>query len=201
MKEKIKSAIEVYNKIAKIYADYTFNRIFQFQLNKFISMLPKNANVLDAGCGSGRDTIYLKEEGLNVIGIDDSKSMLNEAKKRVNANLSKMNILNLDFKDKSFDGVWCMATLADIEKNNNKRAIKEFNRVLKKDGLLYVAVKEGDGEKFIIKEEYDNIEKFYSFYRQQELEALLTENGFQILNSTISNDKGIKWVEVFAKNL
>ncbi len=201
MKEKIRSAIEIYNKIAKIYADYTFDRLFQFQLNKFISMLPKNGSVLDAGCGSGRDTAYFKEEGLKAIGIDESDAMLEEAKKRVDGDFKKMNILKLNFKDQTFDGLWCMATLADIEKKHNTKAVKEFNRVLKKDGVLYMAVKEGDGEKFIIKEEYGNIERFYSFYRQEELENLLKNSGFQILNSMVSDDQGTKWVEVFAKKL
>ena len=60
MDEKLKEAIRTYDKIAEIYAKYTYEKVVQFQINKFISML-RGKKILDAGCGSGRDVEYFIE--------------------------------------------------------------------------------------------------------------------------------------------
>jgi len=106
MKDVLKQAVQTYNKIAKIYSDYTYNKIQQYQLTKFISMLP-GKRVLDAGAGSGRDVEYFLNEGYDAIGIDISEGMLKEAKKRVpkKSVFKKMDFRKLKFKKESFDGI------------------------------------------------------------------------------------------------
>lgn len=201
MRKAIKKAIETYNKITKIYADYTFHKLMQFQLNKFISMLPKKAKILDVGCGSGRDARYFKEFGLDVTAIDISDNMLEEAKKRAKGiKFEKMDMLNMSFENNSFDGVWIMATLSDITKEDSPKFLKDINRILKDNGVLYIAVKEGKGEKIIKKEKYNNLERFYCYYTQEELGNLLRETGFEIVNTIASEDKKTRWVEIFARN-
>jgi ubiquinone/menaquinone biosynthesis C-methylase UbiE len=200
LKEEVKKALETYNKVAKLYVKYTADKLLQFQLNKFISLLPKKAKVLDVGCGSGRDVAYFIEEGLDATGIDTSEELLKEAKAIVKRDkFKKMDMLSMSFKDGSFDGLWVMATLADIPKKDSSAAIKEFSRVLKTDGTVYIAVKEGQGEKVIKLEKYNNLPRFYSFYSQKELEELLKQNNFKIISSLVSKDQGRSWVEVFAK--
>ena len=49
IKDKLKQTIETYNKIAQIYANYTAQKLLQFQLSKFISLLPEKGKILDAG--------------------------------------------------------------------------------------------------------------------------------------------------------
>lgn len=82
MRKNFKTAIKTYNKIAKTYSKLTFSKINQYHLNKFISMLPKKAKVLDAGCGPGRDVQYFKDYGIDIIGIDAAEKMIEEAKKK-----------------------------------------------------------------------------------------------------------------------
>jgi len=201
MKEQIKKAIENYNKIAKVYADHTSEKLLQFQLNKFISLLPKSAKVLDIGSGSGRDMAYLQEEGINVIGIDISDGLIKEAKSRFNnLNIQKIDFRKTSFKASEFNGLWCMASLSDIQKAEAPKTLKEFHRILKKEGILYIAVKEGTEEKIIKKTRY-NTERFYSFYTLPELELLLKNANFEILSAIVSQDRLTSWVEIFAKKL
>lgn len=200
IKQKIKQVIETYNKIANLYAKRKEDKLLQFQLNTFISLLPKKAKVLEAGCGPGRDAAYLQEDGLDIIGIDISNGMLKEAKKK-KIKVKKMDMLNLKFEDKLFDGIWCMASLSDIQKKDAQTALKEFYRVLKDPGVIYIAVKEGEGEEIVEKEEYNKMPRFYAYYKQAELEDLLKFNGFKIVKATTSNDQGILWVEIFAKKV
>ena len=52
-----------YNTNAQTFIEGTINVNFTETQNKFIIKLPKNASILDFGCGSGRDTKYFLEKG------------------------------------------------------------------------------------------------------------------------------------------
>jgi len=196
-KEKIKLAIETYNKYAKIYSEHTANKLLQFQLAKFVSLLPSKSKVLDAGCGCGRDAAYLKEDGLDVVAIDISPAIIEEAKLN-NVIVVNGDLLKLNYKTE-FDGIWCMATLADISKKDAPKLVKNFYNSLKDSGIMYIAVKEGDGENLVQKGLYENSPRFYALYKKEELENLIEDNGFNILSSTVTNDSGTIWLEVFAR--
>ncbi len=199
IKENIKKAIETYNKYASIYSEYTKNKLLQFQLASFVSMLPNKGKVLDAGSGSGRDSSYLREDGLEVVSVDISEGMIKEAGKN-GVKVIKGDLL-LMVSNEEFDGIWCMATLADIPKKDNNKLIKNFHKALKNNGILFIAVKEGEGEQLIEKERYGNSLRFYALYKEDELNNLLKENGFEIIESVVSNDEGTNWVEIFAKKV
>lgn len=202
MEQQIKKALETYDKYSKVYADYTSQKFFQFQINKFITLLPKNSKILDAGCGAGRDASYFIEENHETIGIDTSEGLLKEAKQRCpEGKFENMDFLKTNFEDEHFDGVWCMASLSDIPKSKTSNALSEFNRLLKQEGILFIATKIGEGEKIIIKKKYGNSPRFYSFFNKRELEGYLTKANFKIISSTTADDSGTEWVEIFAKKI
>lgn len=198
LREKVKQAIQTYNKCAEVYTAHTSQKLLQFQLNEFVSLLPSKGRVLDIGCGAGRDGEYLKGEGIDVLGIDIAEKLLEEAGKKIL--VKKQNFLTMRFKDE-FDGVWCMASLSDVPKEDCAKALKKFYSALKKGGVVYVAVKEGEGEKVIEKERYGGLPRFYAFYKKDELASLLAASGFEVVKSEVSNDNGVFWVEVFARKV
>src|SRR3989344_6767266 len=97
IKDKIKLAVETYNKIDPIYKEQKENKLLQFQLTEFVSMIPKGAKILDAGCGTGRDSKYLKEDGLEVVSIDLADGMIKEAKES-EINVKKEDLLKIKYK-------------------------------------------------------------------------------------------------------
>ena len=195
----IEEAIKSYDEIASLYADYTYPKLLQFQLNKFISLLV-GKKVLDVGCGPGRDLQYFKEEGLDVTGIDISKGMLRECKRRTGIMGLQMDMRKMSFQDNAFDGIWCMSSLSDIPKEDNLKVINEFYRVLKRGGVVYIAVKEGTEMEIVKKKKYNDLPRIYIYYKRVELEELLKRK-FVILSSTTTNDQGTNWVEIFAKKI
>ncbi len=194
--EKIKLAVDIYNKYASIYSNHVHGKLFQFQLSKFVSLLPSKARVLDIGCSSGRDTLYLKEDNFDVIPIEISDSMIEEAKKN-GVNPLKIDIRNPEGLTGNFDGIWCMATFSDIPKEESSKVLININNLLKPEGILYIAVKEGASEVIINKDRYENAPKFYALYKKDELENLLKMNGFNIIEAIVSDDEGVRWVEIF----
>lgn len=199
MKDKFKQAIETYNKISKIYADYTEKKLMQYQLSKF-TLLLLGKKVLDAGCGVGRDVDYMREDGLDAVGVDLSEGILDEAKKRYPKSKFKlMDFRKMSFKNGSFDGIWSMAGIVHVDRSEVLSVLKEFSRVLKAKGALYVAVVEGEGEEEVRKEKYSNEPRVYVYFKQDEMERYLKDAGFEILESEVSETDNKKWVEIFAR--
>ncbi len=136
-----------YNQIAKDYTErYGDSPFLLEQLEKFSSKIPSKGKILDLGCGSGRATRHFIAKRFSVIGIDFSEGMLGLARKRLpDADFRCMDIKNLDFPDKFFDGVWSCFSLLHIPKREIKTILDECWRVLKKGGILYISVSLGKG--------------------------------------------------------
>ena len=72
----------------------------------FLNKLPKGGNILDAGCGIGRENKYVTEKGFEPIGIDFSENMISESRKKYPCGQFEiMDLSKLTFKENSFDGI------------------------------------------------------------------------------------------------
>jgi len=194
--------VQVYERNLEFYVNWVEQRLPQYALTKFISMLPKKARVLDAGCAAGRDSRYIAEHGFSVTGIDISSNMIWEARRR--ASLAKlyidfkaMDLEALNFNEESFDAVWCYGTLNHIRKADLKLAMKGFSRVLKKGGIIFIEAEEGEGEKEVERNEILGERIICAFFSQLELEEALTTNGFEILSCIVDDNE----INLFAKKL
>jgi len=112
--------------------------------------------ILDLGCGTGRDSIHLADNGSQVIGLDAARSGLLLAQNRTNDSESKKTWIESDshvlpFSDALFDGVYCFGLLHEFvgesARDEVNRTLKEVQRVLKTAGTAVIAVSAGDPEK------------------------------------------------------
>lgn len=97
------------------------------------------ARIFDLGCGTGRTTFPLKQQGFDVVGIDLSKEMIGFAKRKYpSVDFRVMNACQLEFLDESFDYVFFSLNGLDCIVPYEKRlaCLKEIHRVLKRNGLL-----------------------------------------------------------------
>jgi ubiquinone/menaquinone biosynthesis C-methylase UbiE len=98
------------------------------QLLKILERELRDCNtVLDAGVGTGRFAKPMQEQGLEVVGIDISRKMINVAKEKGTSNLFRGDVCALPFKDGSFDAAICNAVLHLI--SEWKTALREICRV------------------------------------------------------------------------
>ena len=201
MDKRIKKTIQAYDKNAEYYCDCTFEKLLQYQLTQFIGFL-KGKTILDAGSGSGRDSQYFKEEGLNVKGIDMSPEIVKAAKKRYpKCKFMEMDMTKLEFKDNSFKGIWCCASLIHIPKEIVPSVLSEFHRVLKKEGVLYIAVKQGIGEALVKMKRLKLDSAYVALYNQPEIEVLVREAGFDIITCYPESSDNSTWINLFARKI
>ena len=122
---------------------------FILHMNFIKKHLHKGMRVLDAGCGAGRYSIEFAKRGCQVTLFDISDEQLKIAKEKIDEAKVNENIEGIfqgdirdlsQFKNEEFDMVVCYGAPLSYVLANRDKAILEFNRVLRKDGMLFVSV-------------------------------------------------------------
>lgn len=98
-------------------------------------------HILDAGCGFGQWSLAMAQNSKKITGLDKSSARIKLCKEiaRIN-NFSNIDFLeedieNLSYDDNTFDAIFCYSV---IYSTDYQKTSKEFFRVLKKSGLLYL---------------------------------------------------------------
>ena len=188
-KAYLQETIETYNKSAKqmskTHSDLNF---WQPEFEKFASLLP-GKEVIDIGCGWGRDAQLFIKSGYNYLGIDLSQKMIEQAKRLTpNAQFLKMNMYSLDLPNHHFDGIWAVASLLHIPKKNLEEALKEIRRIVKPGGIGFFTMKEGEGEKMVFRSKSkDGL--FFAYCQLNEFSDALTNTGFDVLEKSKGEKK------------
>ncbi|SRR6266702_7131955 len=206
-----------YQQIATNYAQRHAESIAFWHecMQRFVSVLRTNPiyqaqpslPVMDAGCGPGRDSLFLAQLGFAVLAVDLSDAMLAEARRRCQGQpqaeritFQRMDMRNLTLPDASCAGIWASASFLHIPKRENLTVLQELVRVLIPGGPIMLLVKEcdsGDAERFELHEESGTM-RFFARYRGSELWALCEQAGLQVLQLVAAVDSrftdGRRWL-------
>ncbi len=181
---------------------------------QFIKQLPSTNRILDLGCGNARHTSVMLERNFEAIGLDISYRILQAAKEN-ELSLVKDKLTSLingdarvlPFKNKVFNNVIMIAVLHHFEsKDDRLEILREIMRVLTENGTCLISTwlrthprfqKEDlseivkSGKKDILVPwtlpDGKKINRYYYLFDKEELEAIVLQLDFKILNSEISN--------------
>lgn len=206
MNNSKKTTIKSYDETASEY----FRVVSSFELlpeiKEFSKKVIKNGRILDLGCGPGHHSKYFSNIGFNVIGIDLSKEMIEIARKESPKSKFKvMDILDLNFEEDSFDGIWASASLLHVPKNKIKSVLIKLKKTLKNNGILYISLKEGLGSELFSDARYGGVDKFYVYYQLNEIQKILKDVGFDILEIELKDKRTHydtnSWLHIFCQNI
>lgn len=150
------------NSYAKSWYKEWFNNSFYLELykhrdntdaKKIVSLiakhitLPKNSKVLDLACGNGRHSVLFAQKGWDVLGVDLSPYLINEANKKLKKDYrSYKDKLEFEIRDmrsiahkNEFDLVVNLfSSYGYFDKDSeNKKVIKGISASLKKGGYFF----------------------------------------------------------------
>lgn len=141
-----------YRRHAQAYADATRD-VDMLPLHKrFLQTLPEGGRVLDAGCGSGRDTLAFRRAGYQVAAFDASPELAQLASEHTGVAVCVADFLNLSEATPlgvptgvRFDGIWACASLLHVPEADQAQAWARLWAWLAPGGVVYASYKLGEG--------------------------------------------------------
>ena len=177
---------QIYNKHAEKY----FSQVMDFEFpdgifDIFLEEL-SGKNILDIGCGFGRDIARLRKDEYEAYGIEISENMISFAEKEIQKYITLWDITNLDsyYDDGSFDGIISSASLVHMDTKIGKNILKKVYKILKESWVLFLSIKVASQEKTIFKNSLSIpwVGKKYVYYNTKDIEHFLQDIGFEILH-------------------
>lgn len=114
-------------------------------VKNFVDMLKENRveHVLDLGCGTGRNTVYMAQKGLRVTATDISEKGLDLTYKKAkklgcDIKTSRHDMRNMPFKENTFDAVLCSWVCGHGTHEDMVSQANEMLRVVKPGGMIFV---------------------------------------------------------------
>lgn len=159
-------------------------------MSLLIKKLPKNAKVLDFGCGLGipHDKFFVNQ-GIDVTGIDISQKHINLAKKNVpDAKFIKGDFSKVKFKEK-FDAIVSFYAIFHIPRTEHKKLFKKMHLLLKKSGLILITLGTS-GDEYSEEKNWAGAPMAWSQYTPTTYKKILNECGFKIIKFAFEGKKG-----------
>src|SRR5687767_11449251 len=100
--------VDYYNRHADDFVQRTVALDMRPFYEPFLRLLPPDAHILDAGCGSGRDTKEFRDRGYAVTAMDASEAICRCAYAYVGPPVICQRFEDLAFHE-AFDGIWASA--------------------------------------------------------------------------------------------
>ena len=191
--------LQWYAQHASTYAEQTWDRSMASQRQRLSALLKPGARILDAGCGSGRDTHAFIQEGYQVEACDGCRELVSEATRRTQLVVRHVDLRAIAevYQVSSFDGIWCSAVLHHFPHDELPDIIAALSKLLKTDGILQFSVKEGDG----LRQEGERY--FYCWRQDDLLDVIAKSDHLKAHESWIDHDatRDLTWLHVQARRV
>jgi len=106
----------------------------------------KPLDILDFGCGPGRDVLHFKSIGHRPVGLDGSAAFCQMAAGLTGCPVLWQNFLELDLPDQAFDGIYANASLFHVPRRHLPEVLDKLHRALRTDGILFTSNPRGNQE-------------------------------------------------------
>lgn len=188
--------IEYYNINATSFIEGTQTADMSLWRDKFESYVPDGGRILDAGCGSGRDSKAFIQHGFSIVAFDASREMCKAASEFIGQEVWQMKFQELSFEDE-FDGIWACASLLHVSYDELPKIMSYLHKALGSKGVIYVSFKYGDVKTA-------KGERTFSNFTETTVAKLLSENGFEVIECGITHDVRVgredeKWINAIGR--
>jgi SAM-dependent methyltransferase len=141
------SSVSWYDRNTQDYIERTQSVDLSHLHEKFLALIPDHGRILDAGCGSGRDSLIFRDLGYDVVPVDASRSMVNHVSELLGTEALHLRHQEVAFVEE-FDGVWSMASLLHVPHSELPDVLERYRRALVPGGVLFASFKHGEGEHY-----------------------------------------------------
>lgn len=197
MTSQLIDSTKYYDGNAQNYFETTVGYDVSKLYDLFLPYLFQKAKILDAGCGSGRDSKFFLTQGYEVTAFDGSHKMAELARQHTGLPVAHKNFSDIH-NTEEFDAIWTSASLLHVPKSSLPSILQKLKNALKPQGVWYMSFRHGETEQ----NEGDR-------YFNDQTEASLTQTleqlgGLDILHMSIpdvSSRRGYKFVSCVVRKI
>ncbi|MDP1663502.1 MAG: class I SAM-dependent methyltransferase [Methylobacter sp.] len=137
-----------YNQNAEAFWNGTKDHDVVQNYEAFLAPFPKDKNldILDFGCGPGRDVKYFQALGHRPVGLDGSEIFCSMARSYTGCQILHQKFLSLKLPKHGFDGIFANASLFHVPSQELPRVLNHLNTALRPGGVLFLSNPRGNGE-------------------------------------------------------
>jgi SAM-dependent methyltransferase len=185
-------SVDYYNNNSESFIKDTCNIDMKKNYEVFLANIPDQGLILDAGCGSGRDSLIFQKLGYRVDAFDGSSSMVSEAKKLTGLKIELSTFEDFEF-NRFYNGIWACASLLHVRRVNLVSILTRLSEGLISGGVLYSSFKYGNNERL-------NGERYFNDINEHVLKAYVdTVPNISVMQTWVTgnrrtNDNDEKWL-------
>ena len=201
--EKMNDTIKYYEKEYETFILETIEADTEVLRRRFLRLIPDNGDILDLGCGSGRDTKAFIDAGYRVSAIDGSEEICHAASEYTGIDVKCMDFFDIKAVE-AYDGIWACASVLHVEKGRIPKLLEVLSRALKKGGVLYLSFKYGDHDGFRDGRHFTDLnENGFSELLDSLYCESVTRDEFELVDEWKSEDvrrgKNVEWLNVILR--
>jgi len=146
-------------------------------IDAFLNALPKNQSldILDLGCGPGRDLKHFKSLGHRPVGFDGCETFCQMAEQHSACPTINQTFSNMALEPDRFDGVFANASLFHVPSEELLSVLKKLRTCLREGGILFSSNPRGNSEGW-------QGERYGNYMQFDTSRALLQQAGFKVLD-------------------
>ena len=166
-----------YQDRAELFWQGTRDHDVSQNINAFLGALPdgQTLDILDFGCGPGRDLMTFKSLGHRAAGLDGSAAFCEMARKNSECPVLHQHFLKLDLESGSFDGIFANASLFHVPRQELPSVLANCYRALRPLGVLFSSNPRGDAEGW-------QGDRYGNYMELEQSQTLLQQAGFTLLH-------------------
>jgi SAM-dependent methyltransferase len=174
----------------------------QAAVDRYAALLRPGARVLEIGSGSGRDARALEDTGLSVRRTDITPGFVRRLRDS-GYDADVVDPLVDDLSDPAapgtpYAGVWADASLLHADREELPLILSRLADVTEPGGVLFVGLKEGDGEDWSV---HGNVTapRFFTYWHEEPLRSAMSGAGWLVRD--VRRDEGLRgesWLQVAA---
>lgn len=167
----------------KQYYSETFSIDPTTFLGPLLKYLPAGALILDIGCGSGRDLLWLKNKGFQATGFERASNLAELARQRSGCPVIEGDFVDYDFSLLKVDAMILIGALVHVPHNDLASILVKICKALKHGGHILLSLKEGEG----VQRNEDG--RMFYLWADLQLRQIFNESGISVVNLTRQKSK------------
>jgi SAM-dependent methyltransferase len=146
------------------------------ELDRFATLLQQQhkRTVLEIGAGTGIESQIFLSKGFNITSTDQSPGMVKLCHGK-GLPAVQMDFYHPGFAYQQFDAIWAFNCLLHVPQKDLLPVLNGIKTILKSDGLFYAAVWGGTDFEGLWEDDPYTPKRFFSFYPDDQIQAVITE--------------------------